>query len=112
MRALRNCLVAMVFAVVTAVTGAAVPVSAEDTLRAATVFEIAPYGVPTATVERRDGPMSYAQLGSQGPDRESARGAECPIGSGAYCSDESPYCFVCHGEYACCWSSEVWRCCD
>jgi hypothetical protein len=58
------------------------------------------------------GPMSVAQLGSPRDRREPARGDECPVGSGAYCSDESPYCFMCRGEYACCWSSQVWRCCQ
>ncbi|MBD1547602.1 hypothetical protein [Roseibium aggregatum] len=57
-------------------------------------------------------PMSIAQLGRPGMPEEVARGDECPVGSGAYCSDESPYCFLCRGEYACCWTSEVWRCCQ
>jgi len=56
-------------------------------------------------------PMSVAQMGLFGDNRELARGDECPVGSGAYCSDESPHCFMCRGEYACCWTSEVWRCC-
>lgn len=40
------------------------------------------------------------------------RGDECPVGSGSYCSDESPYCFMCKGDYTCCWTNEVWRCCE
>lgn len=56
--------------------------------------------------------MSPARLARFTGSDEVAAGAECPIGSGAYCSDSSPYCFLCRGEYACCWSREVWRCCD
>lgn len=61
---------------------------------------------------RKAGPMSVAQLGRSEDGERIARGDECPVGSGAYCSDESPYCFMCKGEYACCWSSQVWRCCN
>lgn len=56
--------------------------------------------------------MSAARLARFTGSDEMAAGDECPIGSGAYCSDTSPYCFLCRGEYACCWSREVWRCCD
>ncbi len=55
-------------------------------------------------------PMTLARFGPSG--EELYAGDECPVGSGSYCSDESPHCFLCKGDYACCWTSEVWRCCD
>ena len=55
-------------------------------------------------------PMTLARFGLSG--EEIYAGDECPVGSGAYCSDEAPYCFLCKGEYARCGTSEVWRCCN
>ena len=59
---------------------------------------------------RTQAEMTVARIGVGGA--EVFRGDECPVGSGSYCSDESPYCFMCKGDYACCWTNEVWRCCD
>jgi hypothetical protein len=66
----------------------------------------------SAITNSRSRDMSTARHARFTGTAEVARGDECPIGSGAYCSDSSPYCFMCRGEYACCWSREVWRCCD
>ncbi len=37
---------------------------------------------------------------------------ECPVNSGLWCGDSVPYCYFCDNEYWCCWTSEVWRCCN
>ena len=68
--------------------------------------------LPPATADRVMAPASTAQEAPPLTDELAAKGAECPIGSSNYCSDTAPWCYMCHGEYSCCYSQEVWRCCD
>jgi hypothetical protein len=94
-------------------TAVSSPVAAEFKPPAAASASNNKTGTRHAPLKQRNAaPMSIAQFGRSGDPREMARGDECPVGSGAYCSDESPHCFLCRGEYACCWTSEVWRCCQ